>query len=267
MRVYTLQELIAGNMPAPEMLQEYLEATGEELPKTYKGSSHNLHLAELFVEFLENDNLWVYDKLEPVPTVILSDEEYLGMMTRRFNLSAKERVLIAGRRQMLEKKIDVWVENNFYSKYDIYLYLTLMSYMYSNCCSMKNEEQPTFAGIWQIWEQTFYPEILPPPYLVRNILEMFNIAYNEQAMRDFPEGTLPNAADSFEDAVYVAFQLPVPQILDFWGAGVSCKGIRILLDSGVGQREALEMGQSMPLAWIEALETEPRKWWHDRYEF
>lgn len=263
----TLQELIAANMPAPGMLQEYLEATGEELPETYKGSSTNIHLAELFVELLENDNLWVYNRLEPVPTIVLSDEEYLGMMVRRFSLSAKERMLLSGRKQMIEEKIDAWVESGFYSKYDIYLYLTLVSYIYKTSCSMGNDKKPTFAGIWQVWEQTFYPEILIPPYLVRNVLEMFEVAFDKQAMRDFPEGTLPNSADSFDDAIYVAFQMSLNHMIDFWAAGVSCKGIRILLDGGVESREALELGQTMPLEWIEALEKEPRKWWHDRYEF
>lgn len=256
----SLQELLDANMPAPEMFKEYLEATGEELPQNYSGTSLSISLSEIFIELLQHDEFWILDAKEPVPyLVLLSDEEYLGMMTRRFRLTQIEHDVLRGYCNMLEKEVNKWVHEKTYSRYEIYLYFTLLRLIYRYECTLEGGKQPTFAGIWQVWEKAFYPEILPPPNLIRNILEMFEIAYNPKALRDFPRDVLPTA-EMFEDAVYVALQLDVNTILDFWMADINCKEIRILLDSGIDSREALALGKRLPDAWIEALNMEPRKW-------
>ena len=260
----TLDELIKANLPAPFMLQEFLDETGEELPSNYQGTSTSINLADIFQELAPEDWERLSNTPEPIPTIILSHEEYEGMVTRRFELSEIEHNVLASNRDML------WDENEHLEGftaetiYENYLYLALVRLIYRNTCTIEGAQHPVFTGLWQVWEKTFYPEISIPPYLIRNVLEMFEIAYDEQAQRDFPEGALPMSGDSFDDAVYVAFQMPLNHIIEFWSAGVSCKGIRILLDGGVESREALELGQTMPLAWIEALEAEPRKWWYNR---
>lgn len=126
----TVQEMIAANMPAPEMLKEYLEATGEELPKDYVGSNQNIHLAELFVELLEHDLVWIYDAKEPIPYLELSLEEYVGMMTRRFRLTEIEHNVLKGNYNMLEDKIHDWISRKYYTNYEFFIYFTLIRYVY-----------------------------------------------------------------------------------------------------------------------------------------
>lgn len=255
----TLKELIAANMPAPEMLQEFLDATGEELPTKYEGTNTSINLAHIFELLLEEEQYWVYDAKEPVPYLVLSDEEYVGMMTRRFRLSEIEHNVLKTNVEALEEHIQGWVRNNVYTRYEVFLYLTALRLVYRYNCKIERNKHPVFSGLWQVWEKTYYPEILPPLSNIANVLEMFNIAYDERAKRDFPRDVLPTS-EQFEDAVYVALQLDLNTILNFWAADIDCKQIRILLDSGMEYREALELGKTIPNYWIEALNMEPRKW-------
>lgn len=255
----SIKELIAANMPAPKMLENFLNDVGETLPSNYEGTNTSISLANIFEILLEEEQYWIYDSQEPLPLIVLSDEEYLGMMTRRFKLSDKEHNLIKANYNMLEDRIDKWVRNKTYTRYEIFLYLTALLLTYRYVCKIEGSKVPVFAGLWQVWEKTYYPEILPPLENVVNVLEMFNIAYNENSQRQFPRDVLPNS-EQFEDAVYVAFQLKVETIINFWLADINSKEIRILLDSGMHDRDALELGETIPDVWIEALNMEPRKW-------
>lgn len=255
----TLKDAIAENMPAPQMLHNFLHETGEVLPSHYEGTNTSPNLASIFEILIEEQEYWIYDAKEPIPYLVLSDEEYLGMMTRRFRLYENEHNLLKANYEALHDNVEKWVAEGLYSRYEIFLYLTALRLIYRYNCKIGGSKAPVFSGLWQVWEKAYYPEILPPLNNIINVLEMFNIAYDEKSKRNFPRDVLPTS-EQFEDAVYVAFQLKLETIINFWMADINCKEIRILLDSGMEYREALELGEVIPDVWIEALNMEPRKW-------